>query len=129
MKLYKDLRTRFKKDIKRGACYCILCGNKIENYKDLSLEHLTPIARVNYKLAAKSYNIYPAIRIINTIKGSLLFCEWMNERVDLLQNSLENHKLTTHERILIEKALESTYTYNIDPCDFCIMYKYCQNCH
>jgi len=127
MKAYKELRAQFKEDVLAGNCYCILSGLKIENLKDLSLEHFVPLSRTEHALATQNQNIFPAHVVINHIKSSLLPCEWQLEKIKLLQKALKKNHLSKHERDIVEKAIQNSYTYNIYPCKLCVLVENCEN--
>lgn len=122
---YKQIRQEYKAQIAKGDCYCILSSIKIENVKDLSLEHLVPQSRVEYGIAAQPENIYPAIKIINNIKGSLLPCEFEREKIHLFKKALRKNNLKKHEKDLVQEALDKSYSYHINPCLYCILSKTC----
>ena len=127
MKAYKELRAQFKEDVLAGNCYCILSGLKIENIKDLSLEHLTPKCRVSYGLSTQEQNIFPAFKVINGIKSGALFCEWMQNREKLLRKALKSSNIKKHEKEIIRATIENIPFYNINPCSLCILSEYCEN--
>lgn len=126
MKNYKKLRYKFKQDIKRGSCYCILSGLKIYDAKQISLEHVVPLCRGPYLETRQDYNIYPAYKIINNLKGSLLPCEWAAQRCSILQYALDRYKLTLNDRKIVEDALNNVKRYKFDPCSICFLYDNCE---
>jgi len=129
MKTYKKLRYQFKRDIRRGSCYCILSGLPIYDPKQLSLEHAVPLSRGAYLETRQDYNIFPAYKIINNLKGNLLPCEWAAHRCDILQNALDRHKLTRDDKEIVEDALNYVKVYNFQPCSICFLYEKCKDSH
>lgn len=126
-KSYKEIRRGYKIDIDNGECVCILSGLKIKNYKDLSLEHFVPKSRTSYNIATIEDNILPAYKIINSIKGGRLPCEWIAERYELLSHALKKNQLNKGQREVVEAALHNIPKYRMDPCSFCVLYNKCYN--
>lgn len=79
--------------------YCVLCGHLILSKKQLSLEHYVPKSRSEN--ADNIFNIYPAHRLCNKIKGNLLPGEWHREKKKRMLYALNNWKLTSKERRLL----------------------------
>lgn len=102
---------------------CCLSGLLIENPKDLSREHYVPKARAPEFYTLFPYNIHPALKIMNSIKGAMLPCEWMLLREEKLTYALDHWNLTAHNRELIIKALDRFATEKgvLDPCQYCIL--------
>lgn len=124
-KYYKETRQRFRNEIKLEECYCILSGLKIKNINDLSIEHYCPLSRVSYQLSTQEANLYPAYKIINNIKGNLLPCEFEEEKIQLYKMILYKNKLKDHDRKIVEKALDYSDKYIINPCFYCVLLDTC----
>lgn len=123
-KYYKEIREKFRQDVRDGNCYCVLSGLQITNLKDLSLEHYCPQSRVSYNLAKQPANIFPAIRVINSVKSNLLPCTWEFYKVEILQKAItKSHN--KRERNILQAALDNAPFYKINPCDYCILYNNC----
>lgn len=125
---YKDLRYNYRKDIKKGTCYCILSGLQINDQNELSLEHFVPLCKGPYYESRQWYNIFPAFKIINSIKGGRLPCDWFEYRIPLLQNALRKGNLHKKDRAIVQAALENADNYKINPCEYCILSLGCRDC-
>lgn len=102
---------------------CCLSGLSITRPQDFSREHYVPKARTTPEFSGDSYNIRPAIKIINSIKGALLPCEWVLLRKERLLYALTHYKLTAHNKSIIIKALDRLATEKdmLNPCQHCIL--------
>lgn len=102
---------------------CCLSGLPITCRQDFSREHFVPKSRTTPELSGNSYNIRPAIKIVNNIKGDLLPCEWMLVREERLLYALLYYKLTKHEKSIITKTLDrfATEKEQLNPCQYCIL--------
>ena len=102
---------------------CCLSGLLIKKPKDLTVEHYVPKSRTVPDFSQSPYNIRPAIKIINTIKGALLPCEWVLVREERLLYALMHYKLTSHNKSVIIKALDRFATEKdvLNPCQHCIL--------
>ena len=124
---YKEIRYNYKKDIKKGTCFCILSGLQINDQTELSLEHFVPLSRGPYYECKQSYNIFPAFKIINGIKGSLLPCEYFENREKLLQKTLSKGHLNRKNTAILKAAIENIPNYKINPCNYCILANCCRD--
>ena len=102
---------------------CCLSGLSITCPQDFSREHFVPKARTTPEFSGDSYNIRPAIKIINSIKGALLPCEWVLVRKERLLYALLHWKLTRHNKSIIMQALDrlATEKDTLNPCQHCIL--------
>ena len=117
---YKELRRFYFLQIDQNLCRCILSGLLIRDKKQLSLEHYFPLSRGEWHETHQIANVFPAYKILNNLKGSLLGCEWEMMKQKILQKALEKDKLRTADREIVEKALANIKNYHINACDFCI---------
>lgn len=108
------------------AKVCFLSGLEIPKGQ-YSVEHFAPRSRIPKTIAQQSYNLYPAIKVINFAKGNLMPCEWMEQRQYRLEYAYENWKLKPIDRQIIRKALDKGLP-EINPCEYCICSKYTQYC-
>jgi hypothetical protein len=108
------------------AKICFLSGLEIPKGK-MSIEHYAPKSRIPKHLAQQSYNLFPAIKVINFAKGNLMPCEWHEQREYRLEYAYHNWKLKSEDRKIIRKALDKGLP-NINPCDYCICAKHTQYC-
>ncbi len=118
---YKELRQRYRKTVDDKECRCILSGLLILNKNELSLEHLVPLCRWHGYEAKMPYNIFPAYKIINSMKSGMLFCEWLDNNEYILTKALRKNHLKKGDREIVEAALENIPYYNIDPCMYCFL--------
>lgn len=125
MKPYKLLRRKFRYDIRKDDCVCILSGIPILDVKDLSLEHGVPLSRGPHYECTQDYNIFPAYKIINNLKGDLLPCEFWALREKIYKKALWQYKLTQHDKQVIQAALNFIPRYKINPCSMCFLYENC----
>lgn len=117
---YNNLRRIYYTQILNNNCVCILSGLKIGNKKDLSLEHYVPCVRGEYHFTRSEENVYPAFKIINSIKSGLLPCEWEEQKYERLLYALEHYNINKHEKNIIRKAIANIPYYKINPCEYCI---------
>lgn len=65
----------WKGKIKKGIYpNCILCGKPITSVKELSQEHILPLARGG---SNEDHNLYPSHKSCNNEKGSMTLSEWV----------------------------------------------------
>lgn len=81
---------------------CCLSGLPIINKSDWSREHYAPKSRIPPELAQNPYNIRPALKIINNIKGDLFPCEWQDVRLARCYKAIATYHLSHrhHQQIL-----------------------------
>lgn len=110
---------------------CCLSGLLIKRQKDLTVEHYVPKARTSSLFSEAPYNIKPAIKIINCIKGTLLPCEWVVLREQKLLEALERWNLTGNDRAIIIQALDrlATEKGSLNPCQDCILSAAKEHCY
>lgn len=96
---------------------CILSGLEIPKGQ-LSTEHFLPRVFLPPELASHPNNLYPAIKVINNIKGALYPCEWIQYKDSLCWHAYVHYNLKQTEKEIILKAL--MHPYEIHPCDYCI---------
>ena len=99
---------------------CILSGLEIPDGKG-SREHLVPKARV-FPLINGNSNVFPALKIINGIKGDLLPCEFERLKFEIGDKALNNWNIKQVDRNFIRQAMISWEDgYNPNWCDICIL--------
>lgn len=104
-----------------GNLICILSGLPIEK-NDYSIEHYCPKSRISAPLSEEPQNKYPAIKIINNIKGNLLPCEWCILRKERLYTAFIKWKLKPRQKQIVKQAIQHIESgYNINPCKDCIL--------
>lgn len=104
---------------------CILSGLEIPPGK-FSREHYVPRCMVPPEIASLKGNIYPAVKIMNTIKGHLYPCEWEKQKYRLIYNALFNWHIKPHDKKILRLALKGMP--EINPCEYCICMQYQQYC-
>lgn len=120
MSSYSYLRRTYKKLIQLNECYCILSGLKIPTIKDLSMEHYFPQSKGEYEFTHQIKNVFPAIKIINSIKQDKLPCEWEDQKFNLLYRAVHHYNLNDHDYNIVVAAIKNIENYKVDPCLFCI---------
>ena len=106
---------------------CILSGLEIPQGQ-MNREHYLPRSRVPRCIAQDPYNIFPAIRVINSIKGNLYPCEWEDCKFSLVYRAYKNYNLRYADKSIVKQAIEEMQ--NINPCEHCLAaqcHKYCIN--
>lgn len=106
------------------AQICFLSGIEIPKGK-YSREHYCPKSRLG-SAAQNHYNIYPAIKIFNHIKGNLMPCEWEEQKYDLIYHAYQNWHVKPEDRKLLRQALNGMP--KINPCEYCMCSFYKQYC-
>lgn len=113
-----------RKKVLDNIQYCFLSGEPIIRVKDLTKEHYCPKSKVAPYIANDPYNIKPAIKIINSIKGDLFPCEWEEQKIERIYHAIRNYNLDRYERALLGLVYEK---FNIegpkDVCPQCVLYK------
>lgn len=101
---------------------CFLSGLPIKAGQ-FSVEHFAPRSRLPYYLAWSKFNLRPALKIMNCIKGDRFPCEWEEHKISLCHTALKKWNLKSFERDSIIKALKlfekSDGSYN--PCSDCVL--------
>lgn len=118
------MKKRWKKLYEtQETIICCLSGLPITCRQDFSREHFVPKSRTTPEFSGDSYNIRPAIKIINNIKGDLLPCEWVLLRKERLLYALLHYNLTKHNKSIIIKTLDRFATEKelLNPCQYCIL--------
>ena len=125
MKPYKSRRSQFRYEIKNGKCVCVISGIPINEIKQLSLEHWVPKCRWDGIEVTEPYNIYPAHKIINSLKGSMLPCEFWINREKIYKRAIQHYNLKRDEKRIVQAALNFIPYYKLNPCDLCFLYESC----
>lgn len=108
---------------KPNDAVCCISGIVIENPRDYSIDHWCPKSRISRELWQQPYNMRPALKIMNTIKGNLLPCEWDNVRCERTLHAIERWNISAHDRELARRALDN-FARGIpadNPCYYCIL--------
>lgn len=99
---------------------CILSGLDIPDGKG-NKEHLVPKGRVFPLINGKS-NVFPALKIINSIKGDLLPCEFERLKFEIGNKALNNWNIKQVDRNFIREAMINwSDGYSPNWCDMCII--------
>ena len=101
---------------------CFLSGLEIPP-NEFSTDHLVAKHWLPKRLYNLEENQVPAIKIINTIKGVCMPCEWEDKKIGLCHHALENWNLKQFNRTIIIKALArfATEKEPLNPCQHCIL--------
>lgn len=108
---------------KRLGDTCFLTGLLIPSGQ-YSKEHYVPLSRADPIITHNPLNIFPAIKIINHIKGNLLPCEWEEQKINLCYKALKNFRLIHKNGSLggiVKRSLENWEEYKITPCKYCLL--------
>lgn len=103
---------------------CFLSGLEIPKGQ-YSREHIAPRSKIPSYIASIPYNIVPAIKIFNFIKGDRFLCEWEAQKFELTYNALKSWNLKKASKDVIVKALDRFATEKdlLNPCQRCILSK------
>lgn len=113
-----------KKKLLDNIQYCFLSDEPIIRIKDLTKEHYCPKSKVPPYVANDPYNIKPAIKIVNNIKGDLFPCEWEEQKTERIYKAICNYNLDSYERALLGMLFEKFKIQGpLDVCPYCILYK------
>lgn len=104
---------------------CFLSGIEIPQGK-FSREHLAPRAKIPEQISQLPFNIKPAIKIFNMIKGSRFLCEWESQKYDLIYHAYKNWNIKPSDLRILSKAMDGMP--KINPCEYCICAKHVQYC-
>lgn len=104
---------------------CFLSGIEIPKGK-YSREHVAPRSRVSEEIAGISFNIRPAIKIFNFIKGNRFLCEWEDQKYDLIYHAYKDWHIKPLDKKILRQALNGMP--KINPCEYCICANYVQHC-
>lgn len=108
--------------INLGALKCCLCGLAITDQKDYSIEHYAPKSRTIPALANNPYNLRPAFKILNCIKGDLLPCQWHVVKIERCYRALKTYNLKARERRIVQQAIRIYENEQpVNPCTDCIL--------
>ena len=101
---------------------CFLSGLDIPK-GEYSIDHYVAKYWLPKRLYTLKQNLYPAIKVINTIKGIYMPCEWEDKKLDLCYYAKENWNLKRADRETVKNAI-SLFEENpniINPCRHCIL--------
>lgn len=104
---------------------CILSGLEIPRGHE-SIEHFMPRFYLPARIANDPDNLYLAIRILNSLKGALRPCEWIDQRYDICYHAYHKYNLRQANKQIVRQALNGMAIIN--PCQYCIARKYPQYC-
>ena len=109
---------------------CFLSGLPIPQGK-MTKEHIVPRCCAPTNIISVPYNIQPAIKIINNIKGPRLLCEWEDQKISLCYNALEHWNLKQSDKDVIIRALDrfATEKEPLIPCQRCVLSQATEYCY
>lgn len=110
--------------------FCFLSGLEIPEGSG-SKEHIVPRSRAPKHIVSLPYNIQPAIKVINHIKGDRMLCEWEDQKITLCTFALENWKLKATDKRIIINALAGFATEKEpqNPCQRCVLSEATEYCY
>ena len=103
---------------------CFLSGLEIPSGRK-STEHYFPKSLLPYNFRSTKQNLFPAHKVINTIKSNLKPCRWEEKKFDRVLYAIQHYDLRTSDREFCKRTLENWETYRINPCTWCIMEQVC----
>lgn len=104
---------------------CFLSGLEIRKGRN-STEHYYPKSLIPHNFRFTKQNLFPADKVINTIKSNLEPCRWERVKFDRVWHAIKHYDLRTSDREFCRKTLENWETYRQDPCKWCIMEERCK---
>ena len=104
---------------------CFLSGLEIRKGKN-STEHYYPKSLIPHNFRFTKQNLFPADKVINTIKSNLEPCRWERVKFDRVWHAIKHYDLRTSDKEFCRKTLENWETYRQDPCKWCIMEERCK---
>lgn len=99
---------------------CVLSGLEIPPGKE-NQEHLCPKSRVPKTVWSDPRNIFWAHRVMNTIKGNFMPCEWERAKFDLTYHALQKWNLHKTDKQFLKRALEYWDGWHMDACGLCLL--------
>lgn len=104
---------------------CFLSGLEIRKGKK-STEHYYPKSLLPYNMRFDRRNLFPADKVINTIKSNLTPCKWEQKKFDRVYFAISHYDLRVSDKEFLQKTLDNWETYRINPCQWCIMQVKCK---
>ena len=99
---------------------CILSGLEIPRGQR-TIEHYVPKSRAPRYIWSNPRNLFPAIKIINNMKGNLLPCEWQDTKLALAHKAYMNWHLRHDDKEIIKAAIENWHRLVFNPCEKCLL--------
>lgn len=103
---------------------CFLSGLEIRKGKH-STEHYFPKSLIPYGFKFTKQNLFPADKVVNTIKSNMKPCRWEEKKFDRVYYAIQHYDLRVSDREFLKKVLDNWETYRINPCTWCIMQERC----
>lgn len=106
---------------------CFLSGLEIPN-GEYSVDHYVPKFWLPSRYYSMKENKVPAIKVINSIKGIHMPCEWFDMRYELTYHAYTNWHLKRQDLRIVESALDvfEEQEVPLNPCKRCILRKTAQ---
>lgn len=100
---------------------CILCGLEIPRGK-VSREHLVPKSRACTRITYNPKNIFPAAKIINSLKADLLPCEFWEQKYQLSYKAIKDWNIRREDKDYIRRAVINWQKgYQPNWCKICLL--------
>ena len=100
---------------------CILSGLEIPKGKQ-NREHLCPKSRVPRFIWDNPANIFPAHKVVNSIKANLMPCEFEEVKYSLTYHALQAWKIKPDDREFLQRTLQNwEHNYHPNYCDICLI--------
>ena len=109
--------------MKGSGIICFLSDLEIPIGK-VTREHYYPKSHLPSKIYSMPFNIVPAHKIINNIKGDLLPCQWEQQKINLSYIAIKKYHITNQNRLFLKLAIDNWQFYKINPYKYCIATKF-----
>lgn len=86
-----------------------------------SIEHYCPRSLVKKVIWNNPLNIFDAHKVINSIKGARMPCDWVDLRIDLAWHALTHWNLKKEDDAFVRRAIDQWEAYETNPCKYCLM--------
>lgn len=100
---------------------CILSGLEIPK-GERNIEHLVPKSRTQKRIWNNPANLFPSHRVVNSIKGNLLPCEFEETKYELTYHAIQSWRIKPAQRDFLREALYNWENYyHPNYCDICLL--------
>ena len=103
---------------------CFLSGLEIPQGR-ISTDHYYPKCFLPPCLKGERANLFPAHKIINSIKGNLFPCAWEEQKFELVWHAIHEYNIRSKDKEFCRRALKNWEEYRLNPCYWCIMNQRC----
>lgn len=104
---------------------CFLSGLEIRKGNN-STEHYYPKSLIPYNFRFTKQYLFPADKVVNTIKSNLEPCKWEQKKFDRVWFAIQHYDLRVSDKEFLQKVLNNWEIYRTNPCQWCIMENRCR---